>query len=195
MFEDRIAIAALVQDWVVFRDSGYWDRLRAIWGPDGTMSTTWFQGTADEFVAHNKHGWGAPVPGAVHMLGGISVDVNGNRAVSQTKMTISIRGSLNDAPCAVVCEGRFYDCWYKDAGRWWLADRSVIYERDRLDMLNGAPFPTLDASILDSYPPGYRHLAYVQQAGGAKVKNGLPGLVGPAVDALYARGTAWLAPG
>jgi hypothetical protein len=156
------------------------------------MSTTWFQGTADEFVAHNKHAWGAPVPAAVHMLGGISVELNGNRAVSQTKMTISIRGSLNDAPCAVVCEGRFYDCWYKDAGRWWLDDRSVIYERDRLDMLGGAPFPALDPAILNAYPPGYKHLAYVQQAGGATVKNGLPGLTGAAADALYAKGRDWL---
>ena len=195
MLEDRTAIAAHIQDWVVFRDSGNWERLRAIWGPQGMMSTTWFQGTADDFVAHNKHAWGAPVPGAVHMLGAISVDVDGegDRAVSQTKMTIQVRGSLHGAPCEGTCWGRFYDCWYKDAGRWWLADRAVIYERDRLDMLNGAPFPALDASILDAYPPGYRHLAYVQQAGGASVKNGLPGLTGAAVDALYAKGRSWLA--
>jgi hypothetical protein len=192
MLEDRAAIVALVQDWVVFRDSGFWDRLRAIWGPEGTMCTTWFQGSADDFVAHNKHTWGAAVPGAVHMLGGTSVDVNGDRAVSQTKMTISIRAALDGAPCAVTCEGRFYDCWYKDAGRWWLADRHAIYERDRLEMLDGAPSPALDADILESFPPGYRHLAYVQQAGGTKVKNGLPGLTGAAVEALYAKGRSWL---
>lgn len=192
MLEDRAAIVALVQDWVVFRDSGLWDRLRAIWGPRGTMCTTWFQGSADDFVAHNKHAWGAPVPGAVHMLGGTSVDVNGTRAVSQTKMTISIRAALNGIPCAVTCEGRFYDSWYQDGGRWWLADRAVIYERDRLDMLGGAAFPELDANVLASFPPGYRHLAYVQQAGGTTVKNGLPGLTGAAVEALYAKGRSWL---
>ena len=50
-----------------------------------------------------------------------------------------------------------------------------------------------DPAILAAYPPGYRHLAYVQQAAGATVKMGLPGLTGPAVEALYAKGRSWLA--
>ena len=193
MHEDRVAIAGLVHDWVVFRDSGFWERLRAIWAPEGTMSATWFQGTADDFVEHNRRGWGAETPGAVHMLGGISVDIGGERAVSQSKMTISVRAALNGAPCEVLCNGRFYDLWQKYDGEWKLVDRAVIYERDRLDMLEGAPFPALDPAILAAYPPGYRHLAYVQQAAGATVKMGLPGLTGPAVEALYAKGRSWLA--
>jgi hypothetical protein len=190
--DDRTVIAERVQDWVVFRDSGFWERLRGIWGPDGLMTTTWFRGTADEFVAHNRHAWGPPVPGAVHMLGGISVDVAGARAVSQTKMTISVRGSVHDTPCEVTCFGRFYDRWYKNAGAWLLAERAVIYERDRLDVLDGALYPKLDATILAAFPPGYQHLAYVQQAMGINVNKGLPGLTGPAVDALYEKGRLWL---
>jgi hypothetical protein len=188
-----MAIAERIQDWVVFRDSGFWDRLRAIWGPDGLMTTTWFRGTADEFVAHNQHAWGPAVPGAVHMLGGISVDVAGVRAVSQTKMTINVRGAVQDTPCEVSCFGRFYDRWYKDGETWLLAERAVIYERDRLDVLHGAPYPAFDPVILASFPPGYRHLAYVQQAMGINVNNGLPGLTGPAVEALYEKGRLWLA--
>jgi hypothetical protein len=191
--DDRTAIAERIQDWVVFRDSGFWERLRAIWGPDGLMTTTWFRGTADEFVAHNQRAWGPPVPGAVHMLGGISVDVAGARAVSQTKMTITVRGAVHDTPCEVSCFGRFYDRWYKDGETWLLAERAVIYERDRLDVLNGAPYPAFDPVILASFPPGYRHLAYVQQAMGINVNNGLPGLTGPAVEALYEKGRLWLA--
>ena len=42
-------------------------------------------------------------------------------------------------------------------------------------------------------PPGYQHLAYVQQGMGMKVNNGLPGLTGPAVEALYEKGRLWLA--
>jgi hypothetical protein len=194
MFEDRTAIVTLVQDWVIFRDSGDWERLRAIWAPDGVTTTSWFQGTADEFVERSRRAFGAPVPEALHMLGAITVDVVGKRAISQAKMTIAARGTLEGSPCEVTCWGRFYDFWSKDdASGWRLAERAGTYERDRLDILNNAPFPNLDASVLNSFPPGYRHLAYMQQAGGATVDANLPGLTGPAVEALYARGRSWLA--
>jgi hypothetical protein len=41
-------------------------------------------------------------------------------------------------------------------------------------------------------PFGYRQLAYPQIRIGYKVKPDMPGLVGPEVEALYARGAAWL---
>jgi hypothetical protein len=40
---------------------------------------------------------------------------------------------------------------------------------------------------------GYRHLAYLQTQIGYKVKPDMPGLTGPQVQALYARGQGWLA--
>ena len=51
---------------------------------------------------------------------------------------------------------------------------------------------TLDAAWLARYPEGYRHLAYLQAKNGFQVKNGLPGLRGPEVEAPYAEGQAWL---
>ena len=39
---------------------------------------------------------------------------------------------------------------------------------------------------------GYRHLAYAQTAIGYDVKRDMPGLTGPEVEDLYARGAAWL---
>jgi hypothetical protein len=41
-------------------------------------------------------------------------------------------------------------------------------------------------------PEGYRHLAYLQTRQGFAVKPDMPGASGPALDALYARGAAWL---
>jgi hypothetical protein len=41
-------------------------------------------------------------------------------------------------------------------------------------------------------PFGYRQIAYPQIRIGYKVKPDMPGLVGPEVEALYARGAAWL---
>jgi hypothetical protein len=51
---------------------------------------------------------------------------------------------------------------------------------------------TLDRQLLESFPVGYRHLAYVQTAIGYDVKRDMPGLTGPEVQELYARGAAWL---
>jgi hypothetical protein len=51
----------------------------------------------------------------------------------------------------------------------------------------------LDAELLARFPEGYRHLAYLQTRIGYEVKRDMPGLKGPEVEALYARGKAWLA--
>ncbi|MBI1879527.1 MAG: nuclear transport factor 2 family protein, partial [Chloroflexi bacterium] len=51
----------------------------------------------------------------------------------------------------------------------------------------------LDDELLALYPEGYRRLAYLQSKNGFKIKAGLPGLRGPAVEKLYAEGKAWLA--
>ena len=63
---------------------------------------------------------------------------------------------------------------------------------DRLVPLDPAAAIKLDKSILERFPVGYRHLAYLQTKGGFKVKPDLPGTDGPAVDALYAKGADWL---
>jgi SnoaL-like domain len=55
--EDRRLIAELLQNWVVWRDAGDWERFRAVWHPDGRMMATWTQGTGDEFIAISREGW------------------------------------------------------------------------------------------------------------------------------------------
>ena len=70
--------------------------------------------------------------------------------------------------------------------------RQPIYEKDRLDPLDPSAKLELDAAKLSSFPVGYRHLAYAQEAIGYRVKRDMPGLTGPEVDKLYARGRAWL---
>jgi hypothetical protein len=50
----------------------------------------------------------------------------------------------------------------------------------------------LEHDLLERFPVGYRHLAYAQTRIGFSVKPDMPGLVGPEVEALYARGAGWL---
>lgn len=190
---DRIAIRELIENWIVWRDARMWDRFRTVWHDDGVMMATWFQGSADEFIRVSDEGYKKGVR-ILHFLGGCSVDLSGHRAIAQTKMTIAQRGPVEGVICDVVCTGRFYDFLEKRGGRWGMVLRQPIYEKDRADPVDpSGPRPVFDQTLLTSFPEGYRHLAYIQTKVGYKVKPDMPGIDGPALDALYARGAAWLA--
>ncbi len=187
---DRLAIRDLVENWVVWRDAGDWDRFATLWHDDGRMMATWFQGTADAFIEVSRAGFARGVR-ILHFLGGTSIDIAGIRAISQTKMTISQRAEVDGVLCDVVCTGRFYD-FLEKRGRWGLVLRQPIYEKDRIDPVAPDARLILDRALLGSFPEGYRHLAYLQSRIGYKVKLDMPGLSGPVVEALYARGRRWL---
>jgi len=90
---DRVAIRALIENWVLWRDARQWDRFRTVWHSDGQMWATWFQGTFEEFIKVSQEGYDKGVR-IMHMLGGISIDIKGKRAIAQTKMTISPRAPV-----------------------------------------------------------------------------------------------------
>jgi len=189
---DRLAIRDLVENWAVWRDAGDWERFATVWHPEGWMSATWFQGPAADFMRVSQDGFAKGVR-ILHFLGGISIDLDGPRAIAQTKMTISQRALVHDVLCDVVCTGRFYDFLEKRQGHWGIVRRQPIYEKDRIDPVDPAATLKLDAGKLAALPEGYRHLAYMQELIGYKVKRDMPGLTGAEVDKLYAQGREWLA--
>jgi hypothetical protein len=191
---DSMAIREVVDNWVLWRDSGDWERFRTVWHDDGYMMATWFQGTADEFIRVSKAGFERGV-NILHFQGASSADIHGTRAIAQTKMSIHQRALVHDVLCDVVCMGRFYDFFEKRAGRWGMVLRQPIYEKDRVDPVDPSKLLSLDQALLQRFPEGYRHLAYLQHNIGFKVKADMPGLQGPAVEALYARGKRWLGGG
>jgi len=190
--EDRLAIIETVNNWALWRDAGDWERFRSVWHDDGWMTATWFQGPAEQFIAVSKAGFDRGVS-ILHFLGGTSVDLKGERAIAQTKMTISQRASVDGVPVDVVCTGRFYDFFARRRARWAIVRRQPIYEKDRMDPVDPAAKLALDAELLARFPEGYRHLAYLQTKIGYTIKLDLPQLKGPVVQALYAHGQAWLA--
>jgi hypothetical protein len=189
--DDRQLIRDLVENWALWRDAGDWDRFATVWHDDGLMMATWFQGRAADFIRVSREGFERGVS-ILHFLGGTSIDLAGERAIAQTKMTISQRANVHDVECDVVCTGRFYDFLERRRGRWGIVLRQPIYEKDRLDPVDPAATLELDAEQLGHFPVGYRHLAYVQTGIGYEIKRDMPGLVGPAVERLYRRGAEWL---
>jgi hypothetical protein len=189
---EQLRIRQLVESWAVWRDAGHWDRFRAVWHPEGVMMATWCQAPFEEFIKASIEGWDRGVR-ILHFLGGSSIDVAGNRAIAQTKMTISQRASVEGVLCDVVCTGRFYDFFEKRGGAWGMVLRQPIYEKDRIDPLDPGAELKLDPALLAQFPEGYRHLAYLQTRIGYPVKRDMPGLSGPEVEQLYASGADWLA--
>jgi hypothetical protein len=192
VFEDKRAIQEIVDQWIIFSDGGDWERFAALWHDDGWMSATWFQAPAADFVKARREGWEKGVS-IIHFQGAHTSDVVGNRAIAQTKMTISQRAPVEGVLCDVLCTGRFYDFFEKREGKWGLVRRQPIYEKDRMDPVDPSAKLELDQTILERFPEGYKHLAYLQTKVGYKVKEkGMPGLKGQEVEQLYAEGEAWL---
>jgi hypothetical protein len=189
---EKLKIREVVENWVVWRDAGDWERFVTVWHPDGWMTATWFQGPVTAFIAFSRQGFEKGVH-ILHTLGGWSCDVAGDRAISQVKMTIHQRASIDGVLADVTCMGRFYDFFIRQNDRWTIIRRQPIYEKDRLDAVDPSAELILDPHLLTRFPEGYRHLAYLQTRNGWTVKNGLPGLRGAAVRTLYAEGRAWLA--
>lgn len=184
-------IREVIENWVLWRDTNQWDRFRDCWHPEGVMMATWFQGSFDEFIRVSQEGFSKGVR-ILHFLGGTTIDIVDRRAIAQTKMTISQRAIVESVLCDVVCTGRFFDFFEKRNDEWRIVLRQPIYEKDRLDPVDPIARVELDQSVLESFPEGYRHLAYLQSRIGYNVKRDMPGLIGAELDQLYLKGANWL---
>ena len=190
--QEKLAIREVIDNWVMWSDSGDWERFRTVWHEGAYMSATWFEAPAAEFCRARQEGFEKGVS-ILHFLGGTSIDLAGNRAIAQTKMTISQRAAVHGVVCDVLCTGRFYDFFERRDGRWGMVFRQPIYEKDRMDPVDTSQTVLLDEKLLESFPPGYRHLAYLQSQIGYEIRGVRPGLKGLEVEARYARGKKWLA--
>jgi SnoaL-like protein len=188
---EKLRIREAVENWVLWRDAGDWERFSTVWHEDGWMMATWFQGPARRFIEASRDGFerGANI---LHFLGGGTIEIAGERAIAQTKMQIMQRATVDGVLVDVVCTGRFYDFFEERQGRWGMVLRQPIYEKDRLDPLDPASRLSLDPTLLADFPEGYRHLAYLQRKLGLAVKRDMPGIKGAQVQRLYASGKAWL---
>src|SRR5437773_4732151 len=191
LIAEKLAIRETVENWVLWRDAGDWERFKTVWHPEGWMNATWFQGPAEKFIEVSRDGFNKGV-NILHFYGGFSCDVAGERAIAQTKMTINQRAPVDGVPVDVVCTGRMFDFVQKHEGRWLIRRRQPIYEKDRMDPVDPSDSITPDKMLLESFPQGYRYLAYLQSKLGFAVKKGLPGLTGASIEKLYREGKAWL---
>lgn len=189
--DDEAAIARLLRDWGLWRDTARWEELRQSFAPNARMKTTWFDGTAEDFVDASMR---ASAKGAqvLHAMGPSTIGIRAERAIAETRVTLLLRDQLDGVEVDVTCYGRFVDRMIKQSGRWALLTRTPIYEKDCLVPSRPGRAPHLDESALANYPSGYRHLAYLQSRGGATVQMDIPAHNSDQQRQLYEAGRAWL---
>jgi hypothetical protein len=162
---DEFEIRRLLENWVIWRDSGDFVRFASLWHPQGRMVATWLQASASDFIARSRVGFERGAK-AIHFLGGSIIEVSGTRAIAQSKMTIMARGPVHGIEVDVACHGRFFDFMEKVDGCWLLWLRQPIYELDRMTPIEPARGVELDRALLSSFPratviwPTYRPSRY-----------------------------------
>jgi hypothetical protein len=167
------------------KDLGNWDVMAAQFTPDASVSVSWFQGSASEFV-ESARAWSASGRAAsFHEIGAISVVVRNDRALADAGCAVHIRGLLDDVPVDVVSRGRL--CWRveRTERRWLIARMDMIYLRDTISPVEpgvplALPQPVREARSC------YRYLALLLSAAGHPVVPDLPGTDRP--DLVEARG-------
>lgn len=189
---EAAAITAVIQGWALFRDICDWESLAACYAPDARMKTTWFEGAASDFVVASREltGKGAR---AQHFMGASTVEVHGERATAESRFILLLRGQLGEQQVDVTCYGRFFDRLVRHGQQWAILAREPIYEKDSMQPVAPGQAVHLDPLILQRYPEGYRHIAYLQCLGGARITTDLVAPNSAAQSSLYEAARAWLA--
>lgn len=164
--QDRQAIADLQTGWI-HRDLAEWDKLRALFHPDGVIEITWFEGLFSDFVnasaamgrsdIRTKHVITAPV---------VTFNDAGTRAVAETNAIII----AENPTIGLGCNGhnRFIDRIEKRAGVWRIVDRKSVYDMGTFTFPTGVV--AIDPQVVARYPREYAALAYLLDLSGFPVK-------------------------
>ena len=162
---DEHEIDQLLTAWAFARDHGDWDSLTRCFHDDASIHISWFSGAASEFVEHSKNMVAVIKPGehGKHQIGRGKIQVNGNKAVSECHVELLRRVIGEEFDFDTLTWGRFIDKFEKrEDGAWRISQRTMVYEKDRMDPINPADVPEgyLENIDLSGFPPECRFLCY-----------------------------------
>ncbi|KIX96424.1 uncharacterized protein Z520_07690 [Fonsecaea multimorphosa CBS 102226] len=206
---ERWKLRELAEGWPCYRDACEWQNLESIFHPEAHIYTTWSGKVHHlDFIAASQRGMdnGAFI---MHQCHGTSTDItpDATRAVTKMKATITQRFVLDGCEVDAESDCRFCFFWIKNAEThdWQAVFVRHWYEKDKLIPVDPRKVPTLDDTLLDSFPSGYRYLGYCQEKiMGVNVAKDLPGhrresdvpggskVSGEKHDLLYWQAKRWL---
>jgi hypothetical protein len=191
---DKYACAEVIQAWGLYRDQGKWPQLLATFVPEGQIAVSWFSGSFREFVDRCRQSFEAGQR-SKHLIFPSVVRLAGDRALAETNIVILVRQKIVGVLADMTSHARFLDRLERRGGRWGIAERAAIYERDRLDPVE--PSEAFDklfaASDLSIYPEAYRYMAARLNAAGRALAPVVHCDGSAQTAQLYARYEAWLA--
>ncbi|CAK7223171.1 hypothetical protein SBRCBS47491_005114 [Sporothrix bragantina] len=199
---ERLKLRELAEGWPCYRDACEWENFNSIFHPGAYVYTTWSGRVAyEDFIGGSKAGMdkGAFI---MHRCHGVTTDITADatRAVTKMKATITQRFTIDGCEVDAEADCRFCFFFEKIDGRWGARFVRHWYEKDKLIPVNPQKVPQLDEAKLESYPPGYKCLAYCQELTmGVSVARDMPGHVrhagtapGEKHNLLYQQAKDWL---
>jgi hypothetical protein len=190
---DKYACAELIQAWGLYRDQGKWPQLLATFSLEGQIAVSWFSGDFAKFVDLCRQAFEAGQR-SKHQIFPSVVRLAGDRAVAETNIAILVRQKISGVLTDMTSYARFLDRVERSAGAWRIAERTAIYDRDRLDPVEPSEnFERLfKASDLSIYPEAYRYMAARLVAAGRALAPVVYRDGSPHTAQLYLRYDAWL---
>jgi len=197
---DRQEINELLMNWGQARDRAEWDNLRHCFQPDGTINIAWISGPASEFVDQSAARLAEFKRGeySKHVISPGRIQLNDDRAFSQCHVNHVARVIVDDHEFDWEFWGQFFDLVEKrDDGVWRLFNRTMVYEKDRLDAVHPDQLPDgyFDDTDFSEFLPEVRYLSWRLKKNNIPAAKKLLTINSPEEAALVDDSLKWLAKG
>lgn len=175
------------------RDICDWELMAALYWPGAIVHVTWFEGTAEEFIAVSAGEAGVQGVHGRHTINPAWCEVNGDRALVESQGAIEIRPRLDGMACDLTAWCRFLSRAECRGGQWRLTTFDSIYGKDHLAAVFPGETPAIDRAVFEAGRPSYQFLTYINSQSGRPVPQDLPGDDRPdLLAAFYADAREWL---
>ena len=181
------------------RDAGDWERLAQCFHADARVTTTWFDGTAQEFAgaAKNMMDGHHPTDTQRHMINNPRVTINGHRAVNEYYVTLCQGRTMDGYEFDFQTWSVTLDLFERRDGNWRICKRSNIYEKDRMEphVPGSVPQSYYDQLDLSRYPVAIRYHCYRNERSSGHAPKNLILKGSPEEQAARKHAAEWLAGG
>ncbi len=158
---DRLEMTEASMLSLACRDAGDWENLLDCFHPDAEIATSWFSGRAREFIEESRRMMGGHHAGdsQKHAAGSVRARARGARGVCEYYVVLHQRRTLDGFEFDFSTWSSVVDFHERRGGRWRIARRATIYEKDRMDphRPGEAPASYFEAMDLAPYPKALRY--------------------------------------
>jgi SnoaL-like domain len=146
------------------RDNGDWAGLGKCFHADSRITTSWFDGTAAEFVAQSDAMMSGhhPTDTQRHMMSNPRITLNGKRAACEYYVILHQGRTLDGYEFDFQTWSVTIDLHELRDGAWRICTRKMIYEKSRMDphVPGAVPQSYYDSLDLSPFPPAIRFHCY-----------------------------------